>query len=229
MTSKNHEQYARWLRLNSVTGSAVLAAIAIGVPFSAMVCLLWVATSYLALMLAIVPSMQVADWLSGSRVLLSILALISTGVGAAPWLVPVLFALAMITDLLDGNVARRSGETWHGARLDMEADQLLVLMLSVSVMEQTALGALVLVLPGLKYLFTILTEAAQIPVGEVKPVAGNNRRAQLIFVYVICALFINLPVFSPGPVADAILLLALLLLCGSFFSDWFHQWRQTWT
>ncbi|MEM6483828.1 MAG: CDP-alcohol phosphatidyltransferase family protein [Pseudomonadota bacterium] len=235
MPRSNSKHYARWLLTNSVSGIAILAALAAGVSYSIPVCLFWAVTSYALLAFAIVPRMRVADWLSASRVLLSCLAMICVKLGTAAWLPPALFALAIATDLADGYVARRTGATWHGARLDMEADQQVVLLLAVAVMEHTSLGVLALTLPGLKYLFTLLTSAARVRVGEVKPVRGDNRRARLIFVFVVAALFINLPSLPvnlplpQGQATDAILLMAVVLLCGSFSSDWLYQWRRRWT
>lgn len=239
VSSLNSQEYARWLSINSVIGIVILAAIAAEAPFSLPLCLFWGVASYVLLAFAIVPRMRAADWLSASRVLLSSLAVICVELGAATWPSPVLFALAIATDWVDGYLARRTGATWHGARLDMEADQLLVLLLAVAVMEHTALGVLALMLPGFKYLFTLLTRAVRVPVGEVKPVRGDNRRARLIFIFVVAALFMNLPSLPvylsvklpmpQGQATDAILFVAVVLLCISFSSDWLYQWRNRWT
>ncbi|HRI97819.1 MAG TPA: CDP-alcohol phosphatidyltransferase family protein, partial [Nocardioides sp.] len=54
--------------------------------------------------------------------------------GGPRWLVGVLVTVALLTDLIDGRLARAIGTTSaRGARLDAEADALLIMVLSAVV------------------------------------------------------------------------------------------------
>ncbi|HET9840462.1 MAG TPA: CDP-alcohol phosphatidyltransferase family protein, partial [Nocardioides sp.] len=76
-----------------------------------------------------------ADFVTLARAVLTagVTALVvqSWSVPVARWLVVTLAAVALVTDLLDGRLARRRGETTRfGAVLDMETDAFLILVLS---------------------------------------------------------------------------------------------------
>ncbi len=82
------------------------------------------------------------------------LVLHESGSGRASWWIIGWSAAAMVLDGVDGRVARRRGETSRfGARLDMEVDAFLLLVLSVLVWQGGKVGAWVLAVGGLRYLF----------------------------------------------------------------------------
>jgi phosphatidylglycerophosphate synthase len=81
--------------------------------------------------------------------------LVHGGLGGTPVAVLVVLAsIALALDLVDGWVARRTGSASElGARLDMELDALLILVLSVLVAG--SLGPWVLVIGLMRYLFVL--------------------------------------------------------------------------
>jgi CDP-alcohol phosphatidyltransferase len=62
-----------------------------------------------------------------------------------------LFLLAVVSDWIDGPLARRAGQTPYGPRLDLEADSLLTLGAAIAAVRQRA-PAVVLVGPIARYL-----------------------------------------------------------------------------
>ena len=72
----------------------------------------------------------------------------------AAWWIIGLSTAAMVLDGVDGHVARRSGAASRfGARLDMEVDAFLLLVLSILVWQGGKVGAWVLAVGGIRYLF----------------------------------------------------------------------------
>jgi phosphatidylglycerophosphate synthase len=223
-------QYTRtahvaWLTFTSVTGICLLVLAWLKTPWVIGVILAWALVVYLALALLITDRFYLADWISASRVVLATAALVVGHFLDYAVLQILLFALAIAADVLDGYVARKQGETQHGAILDMEADQLLVLMLAVVVSSHSILGGLVLLMPALKYLFTLLNQLLKLPLGEPRPVEGDNRRAKFVYVLVLAALFSGLPGLAMPQLSLVCLALALPALAFSFVADLRHQRR----
>jgi phosphatidylglycerophosphate synthase len=77
--------------------------------------------------------------------------------GQAPlWALTALAAVALLLDAVDGQVARRTASTSRlGARFDMEADSVLLLVLSIFV--ATSLGWWVLAIGAFRYAFVALS------------------------------------------------------------------------
>lgn len=83
---------------------------------------------------------------------------------------------AMVLDGVDGHVARRSaGTSRFGARLDMEVDAFLLLALSVLVWQGGKVGAWILAVGGIRYLFVASGRLWPALRGELPP--SQRRRA----------------------------------------------------
>lgn len=218
--------YCRWVLAESASGLLVLIAIAVSPAPAIDLLLPWALCSYAVLMLLGADLTRIADGVTLCRVLLASAALACGHYADAFAIQLILFSVAAFTDLADGWLARRSGPTDSGAVLDMEADQMVVLMLAVAVLESGPVGAVALLLPGLKYGFTLCNHALGLQTGNPKPVRGDNRRAKLVYVFVLGALFGALPVLATPVLSTVLVGIALPALCASFAVDFHHQWRH---
>jgi phosphatidylglycerophosphate synthase len=78
---------------------------------------------------------------------------------ASPWLVAVIATTALILDGVDGWVARREGRvSAFGARLDMEVDAAIGLILALNVWAAGILGPIVLLLGLPRYVFILAAQ-----------------------------------------------------------------------
>lgn len=135
---------------------------------------------------------------------------------ASAWTLAGLALAALVLDGVDGWLARRLDQaSAFGARLDMETDALLILVLCALIWAAQQTGAWVLAIGGLRYAF-LLAQAAWPRLGTPLP-ASQRRR-------LICALQVGvlplclLPILPP-PGATLLTGTALLLLCYSFTVD----------
>ncbi|MDI2027002.1 CDP-alcohol phosphatidyltransferase family protein [Saccharopolyspora sp. TS4A08] len=147
-----------------------------------------------------------------------ITALVADGVG--PSLLVVLGVVALISDFLDGQVARRTGTTSpFGARLDMEVDAFLILVLSVHV--ATALGPWVLVIGLMRYAFVAASWRLRWLREQLPPSRARKAVAAVQGIVLVAV--------SSGlvPHAAAWVFLALLVLVWSFGRDvlWLRRSR----
>lgn len=137
--------------------------------------------------------------------------------GALParsWPLALLIAAALASDALDGPVARRTGTAGPvGARIDMEADAALNLVLSV--LAATVVGPWALAFGLMRYGF--VTAAAVRPALS-RPLAFSRLR-RLIGATQGVALLLAVVPAVPTRVATAVLALALGLLVVSFARD----------
>lgn len=243
--------HRRWLLVTSAVSLVLLAAVCFDARAAAAALLAWSLLSYLRLLRIITPAptykLAPADGVSALRVVLCVFAAcppilsavlnLPFGV-AAIYTQAALFLLAIGTDFLDGFLARRTGCTRHGEILDMEADQILVLSLALSLTLASAhagaLAFVALLLPALKYAAVIVEAFLNLEAGAAKPVEGDNRRAKGIYAVVLTALVTGLPALGllewQGwlrlPAVHAILLLvAVPLLAFSFGADLMHKLR----
>ena len=137
--------------------------------------------------------------------------------GALPhrsWLLVALAAPAVVLDAVDGPVARLTGSVRpEGARLDMETDAVLLLVLSVPL--AFVLGPWVLPVGLLRYAFVVLSLWRPALRGELGFSRFRRVVAGLQAVVLVAALVPVLPV----PVAATGVAVALALLVVSFSRD----------
>ena len=133
---------------------------------------------------------------------------------ARPWWLLVLVVPALALDAVDGFVARRTGTASAvGARLDMEMDAALLLVLSA--VSIRSLGWWVLALGGMRYAFVA---AAWFRPQLKGPLAFSQFRRVVAAVQGITLAVALAPIF-PLPVARTAVALALILLVVSFGRD----------
>jgi phosphatidylglycerophosphate synthase len=134
-----------------------------------------------------------------------------------------LAAVALLLDALDGQIARRTGTTspW-GARFDMETDAFLVLVLSAFV--AASLGWWVLALGVPRYLYGA---AAWAWPWLRRPLPPRLSRKTVAAMQGVVLVVVSAGV-APAPVAVALLLFMVALLCWSFGRDigWLWQLRD---
>ncbi|MGH1562841.1 CDP-alcohol phosphatidyltransferase family protein [Mumia sp. DW29H23] len=131
-----------------------------------------------------------------------------------------LASLALVLDLVDGRVARRTGTVSAlGARFDMEVDALLVLVMSVVVVRSLGWSAAwVLLIGSARYLLLLAT--AVVPwLREPTPV---RRWAKVVAAVQGVVLTVVAAGVLPRPVALTSLVVALALLVESF------AWQVRW-
>ncbi|MCY4726527.1 CDP-alcohol phosphatidyltransferase family protein [Nocardioides sp. STR2] len=130
-------------------------------------------------------------------------------------------AAALVLDLVDGRVARRTGTaTAYGARLDGEADAFLILVLSVVVAGEH--GAWVLGLGLVRYVYAV---AARLLPWMHRPLPPRYWR-KVVAAYVGIALTVAASGLAPAATTYAALVVAALLLAESFGWDVVWLWRR---
>lgn len=151
---------------------------------------------------------------------LGLLALGPAAVSAMPdavvWWVIVTSTVAMVLDGLDGRVARRTEtETEFGARFDMEFDAALIMALSVLAWSSGKVGAWVLLIGLMRYLF--------VAAGWFAP-ALNGALPESLRRKVVCVVQGVVLLVALGPIIPTVLAVAvaaggLLALTWSFAVD----------
>lgn len=134
--------------------------------------------------------------------------------GARLTVLVVMTSVALALDLADGWVARRTGtESELGARLDMEMDAVLVLVLSM--LAAVSLGVWVLVIGLMRYLFVLAGHHYPWLCGPLPPSRARKVVAavQGVVLTVACASVL------PAAVATGVVVGALLTLLWSFGRD----------
>ena len=135
-------------------------------------------------------------------------------------LVVAVASVALATDALDGRVARRTGTVSRfGARFDMETDAALLLVLSVYVARD--LGLWVLAIGLARYVFL----AAKVPLPWLRGQAPARPWCKVVAALQGIVLVVAASGLLPGPVAVAVLLVALALLTESFAHEAWDLWR----
>ena len=145
--------------------------------------------------------------------------------GGGDWAVVILAAATLALDGLDGWLARSSGlVSTFGARFDMEVDSLFALVLALMVWQSGKVGAFVLLLGTMRYIFLAATYQwqwlnAPVPVGMM--------RRKAVCVFQISALVILTAPVIVSPFSVVISLAATALLTWSFAADivWLHRHR----
>lgn len=135
---------------------------------------------------------------------------------AALWWVIVLSTGVLVLDGFDGRIARRTGtETSFGARFDMEVDAALLLALSVVVLQDGKVGAWVLLIGGMRYLFVAAGWIWPALAAELPP----SRRRQVVCVTQGVVLLVALGPIIPGWAAVTVTAGGLAALTYSFGVD----------
>ena len=134
----------------------------------------------------------------------------------AAWWIIALSTAAMVLDGVDGYVARRYGAASRfGARLDMEVDAFLLLVLAVLVWQGGKVGVWVLAVGGIRYLF--------VAAGWVwPPLRGElpvSQRRKVVCVVQGAVLLVCLLPAVPAPAAALLAGTGLALLIYSFAAD----------
>lgn len=143
---------------------------------------------------------------------------------AAGWMVAAIAAVALALDGVDGFLARRSNLCSEvGARFDMEVDAALALILALHAWQGSAVGAEVLVLGVMRYLFV---GAGLILPWLLAPLPVSYRRKTVCVLQLAALIVLQLPQLPP----DAAIVLARLAaaaLIWSFARDvlWLRRHR----
>ena len=134
----------------------------------------------------------------------------------AYWWTLALATAAMALDFLDGWVARATGtSTAFGARFDMEVDALLLIALSVLVWRSGKVGAWVILIGAIRYVFV----ASAWVWSELGGPLPESFRRKTVCVVQGVALIVCLAPVVPAPLATAAAALALAALVYSFAVD----------
>jgi phosphatidylglycerophosphate synthase len=131
-------------------------------------------------------------------------------------------AVGVVLDGVDGRVARHTGTaSAFGARFDMEADALLVLVLSVHVARDV--GHWVLLIGAARYLFVLAGRGLPWLRAPLRP----RYWSKVVAVIQAVALLVAASGLLPPAVAASALAVALLLLTESFGRDvvWLYRTR----
>ncbi len=140
------------------------------------------------------------------------------------WIIGV-STVAMVLDGLDGPVARRSKTTSRfGARFDMELDAFLLLALSFLVWLSGQVGAWVILIGALRYLFVGASAIWPALRGDLPP----SRRRKTVCVMQGVVLLVCLGPVVPAGLASGLAALALGLLLYSFAVDVRWLIRPVW-
>jgi phosphatidylglycerophosphate synthase len=132
------------------------------------------------------------------------------------WCVIALSTVVLILDGVDGRIARLTGtRTAFGARFDMEVDAALLLALSVLVWRDGTVGAWVLLIGGMRYLFVAAGSLWPALAAELPP----SRRRSVVCVVQGVVLLVALGPIIPPPLAAAAAAGGLASLTWSFAVD----------
>ncbi|GEK50211.1 CDP-alcohol phosphatidyltransferase family protein [Vreelandella venusta] len=160
----------------------------------------------------------------GRGVLVAIVAgaLAANAFTNAIWLWLAVAVIALLLDGVDGWIARRTKtHTTFGARFDMELDAVLILILCIGLLQSEHLGAWVLLIGGMRYLFI----AASWPFAWLKAPLFESFRRKAVCVWQVVALLLALTPLTSPLAASLLALSALASLSYSFGFDvwWLYQ------
>ena len=151
---------------------------------------------------------------------LAVLVVRSFGHDVPVALVVSLASFALVTDAVDGQVARRTGTVSRfGARFDMETDAALLLVLSTYVARD--LGLWVLAIGLARYVFL----AAKVPLPWLRGQAPPRPWCKVVAALQGVVLVAAASGLLPDAVATGALLVALALLTESFAHEAWDVWR----
>lgn len=134
----------------------------------------------------------------------------------AIWQWLLIAVIALLLDGVDGWVARYTrSHSSFGARFDMELDALLIMLLCVGLWEFESLGAWVLLIGGMRYLFVMAGWRLK---WLTAPLFASFRR-KVVCVWQVAALLLALTPLSSPLMANLLALSALVSLAYSFGVD----------
>lgn len=135
---------------------------------------------------------------------------------ASAWLVVGIATVALLLDGLDGWLARRSHQvTSFGARLDMETDAALTLVLSLLCWQFGKAGIWILAIGLMRYVFV----AAAVVAPWLRRSLPYSRRRQTVCVLQLSGLLVVVSPLLPVPASSVVGAATLLLLSISFAID----------
>jgi len=159
--------------------------------------------------------------LARATLVLPVVALVPEALGGTlgelgQWWIVALSTTAMVLDGVDGRVARRTRTgSPFGARFDMEVDALLLVALCGVLWGSGRVGAWVLLIGGLRYVFVL----AGLPLPALRGALPRSLRRKTVCVVQGVALIVGVAPVIPPAAAAALLTVALLLLAYSFAVD----------
>ena len=140
-----------------------------------------------------------------------------------PWLVVVIAISALVLDGVDGFLARKEGRVSDfGARIDMEVDSALALVLALNIWIAGITGPVILLLGAPRYLFIF---AARFVSFLNKPLPYSLARRVISVVQIASLIGLNSPII-PSFLAPPIALIVAGLLIWSFGRDIIWLWRS---
>ncbi len=162
-----------------------------------------------------------ANAITGLRAVLTLVLAVLVVRDDPPAVVVSIAAVALLTDAVDGRVARRTGTVSRfGARFDLETDAALLLVLSAYVARD--LGLWVLSIGLARYLFL----AAQLPLPWLRGAAPPRPWCKVVAAFQGVALVVTASGLLPVTLSAALLLVALALLAESFGHEAWDLWHQ---
>lgn len=163
---------------------------------------------------------SLADLVTCCRLVLAGVVAVLAAVDARQAALAAVLVTALLSDFVDGRIARATGSVSpFGARLDMEADAFLILVLSVVV--ATDHGAWVLGLGLARYGFAVVV----LLVPRLQHEPPPRRWCKLVAAVVATVLAVAVVGFLPPVVERAALVVAALLLAESFAHEAVDRWR----
>jgi phosphatidylglycerophosphate synthase len=161
-----------------------------------------------------------ANLVTGFRIMLTALLAVLVVVDVPRTTLAVLLGTALLSDLVDGRVARATGTASpFGARLDMEADAFLILVLSAVVARQH--GAWVLALGLVRYVFAVVV----LVVPRLQHQPPPRAWCKVVAAVVAAVLAVAAVGLLPFAVEEAALVVAAVLLAESFGHEALDRWR----
>jgi phosphatidylglycerophosphate synthase len=161
-----------------------------------------------------------ADLVTGCRIVLAGLFALLAAVDAPRPALAAVLVTALMSDFVDGRIARATGTASpFGARLDMEADAFLVLVLSAVV--ATDHGAWVLGLGLVRYAFAVVV----LLVPRLRHEPPARPWCKVVAAVVATVLAVAAVGVLPHVVETATLAVAAVLLAESFAHEAVDRWR----
>ena len=161
-----------------------------------------------------------ANAITAVRALLTLVLAVLVVRDAPVGVIVALATVALVTDALDGQVARRTGTVSRfGARFDMETDAALLLVLSLYVARD--LGLWVLAIGLARYVFW----AASVPLPWLRGQAPPRHWCKVVAALQGVVLVVAASGLLPVAVTTGALLVSLALLTESFAHEAWDLWR----